>query len=55
MDVRLSQNVMVVYIDRGNTSFAPKGDTVLLENDILTISGATRSINRLYNQFILAK
>ena len=55
MEVNLPQDVLVVFIDRKNTSFAPKGNTVLLENDVLTIIGKTQSINQLYDQFILPK
>lgn len=55
MEVKLPQDVLVVFIDRGNTSFAPKGNTVLLENDVLTIIGKPGSINKLYHQFILSK
>ncbi len=55
MEVKLPPDVLVVFIDRGNTSFAPKGNTVLLENDVLTIIGRTGSINKLYDQFILPK
>jgi APA family basic amino acid/polyamine antiporter len=55
MDVALPPDVLVVFIDRKNTSFAPKGNTILLENDVLTITGKPRSIKKLYNQFILSK
>jgi amino acid transporter/mannitol/fructose-specific phosphotransferase system IIA component (Ntr-type) len=55
MDVKLPQDVLVMLIDRGNTSFAPKGNTVLRENDVLTIIGERGSINQLYDQFILAQ
>lgn len=55
MDVKLPPDVLVVFIDRKNTTFAPKGSTVLRENDVLTIIGETGSINKLYDQFILSK
>ena len=55
MDVKLPQDVLVILIDRGDVSFAPKGHTVLLENDILTIIGEPKSINKLYDQFVLSK
>ncbi|WP_372774769.1 amino acid permease [Mangrovibacterium sp.] len=54
MDVTLPQDVLVVLVDRENTSFAPKGNTVLCENDILTIIGEIGSINTLYDRFILS-
>ncbi|MCO6492792.1 MAG: amino acid permease [Phaeodactylibacter sp.] len=55
MEVKLPQDVLVVFIDRENASFAPKGNTVLLENDVLTIVGEPGSINKLYDQFILSE
>ena len=55
MEVKRPQDVLALYLDRENTSFAPKGNTVLLEHDILTIIGETGSINKLYDQFILSK
>jgi amino acid transporter/mannitol/fructose-specific phosphotransferase system IIA component (Ntr-type) len=55
MNVQLPQNVLVVFVDRENTSFAPKGNTVLLENDTLTIIGETSSIDYLYDRYILLK
>jgi amino acid transporter/mannitol/fructose-specific phosphotransferase system IIA component (Ntr-type) len=55
MEVKLPQDVLVVFIDRNNDSFVPTGSTVLHEHDVLTIIGKTRSINKLYDQFILPK
>jgi len=55
MEISLPKDVLVVFIDRKNTSFAPKGNTVLLENDVLTIVGEPRSINTLYDKFILSE
>ena len=52
MDVRLPPEVLVVIVDRDNTAFAPKGNTLLLENDILTIIGETSSINLLYDRYV---
>ena len=54
MDVKLPPDVLVILVDRGSNSFAPKGDTVLIENDVLTIIGEPGSINKLYDQFILS-
>ncbi len=53
MDVKLPPEVLVVIVDRDNTAFAPKGNTLLLENDILTIIGETSSINLLYNRYVI--
>ena len=55
MDVPLPPNVLVVFVNRNNTSFAPKGNTVLLEGDVLTVIGEPSSINQLYDQFILSE
>ena len=55
MDIKLPPDVLVVLIERGSDTFAPKGKTVLNENDILTIIGETSSINLLYDQFILTE
>ena len=55
MEVKLPDDVLVVFIDREDDSFAPKGHTVLLEGDVITIIGKTRSINKLYDQFVLEK
>jgi len=55
MEITLPRDVLVVFIDRKNTSFAPKGQTVLLEKDVVTIIGEPSSINKLYDKFVLAK
>jgi len=55
MDVQLPNNVLVIFIDRGTTSFAPNGKTVLLENDTITVIGETNSINQMYDRFFLEK
>lgn len=53
IDVKLPPDVLVVFIERGINSFAPKGKTVLQENDILTIIGETSSVNILYDRYVL--
>ena len=55
MDVQLPNDVLVVFIERGTTSFAPNGKTKLLENDTITIIGEINSINQMYDRFILDK
>jgi mannitol/fructose-specific phosphotransferase system IIA component (Ntr-type) len=55
MEVTLPPDVLVVFVDRDNAAFAPKGNTVLREGDVLTIIGEPGSINTLYDQFILSK
>ena len=51
----LPRDVLVVFVERENVSFVPTGDTVLQENDILTIVGEPSSINELSDYFILYK
>lgn len=53
MDVNLPEDVLVVFIKRGNASFAPKGGTILLENDVLHIVGEPKSIKKLFEQFLV--
>ena len=53
IEVKLPPDVLVVFIERGINSFAPKGKTVLQENDILTIIGETSSVNILYDRYVL--
>jgi len=55
MEVDLPKDALVVFIDRKNTSFAPKGNTMLLENDVLTVVGEPKSINILYDTFVLSE
>ncbi len=55
MEVSLPQDVLVIFVDRENTSFAPKGNTVLREHDVVTIVGEPKSINTLYDRFILSR
>jgi len=53
MDISLPSDVLVVFVERGTDIFAPKGKTILKENDILTIIGETNSINKLYDRYVL--
>ncbi len=53
MEISLPADVLVVFIERGTDIFAPKGKTILKENDILTIIGETNSINLLYDEYVL--
>ncbi|BFP42546.1 amino acid permease [Flavobacteriaceae bacterium GF1] len=55
MEVSLPPDVLVIFVDRENTSFAPKGNTVLREHDVVTIVGEPKSINTLYDRFILSR
>jgi amino acid transporter len=51
-EVQLPKNVLVALIERNNKTFAPNGSTTLLENDILTIVGETKSISKLFKGYI---
>ncbi len=53
MDISLPADVLVVFVERDTDIFAPKGKTILKENDILTIIGETNSINLLYDHYVL--
>lgn len=55
MEIKLPPDVLVVFVERDMNYFSPNGKTQLRENDILTIIGETRSINQLYDQFVLNK
>jgi amino acid transporter/mannitol/fructose-specific phosphotransferase system IIA component (Ntr-type) len=55
MEVQLPNNVLVILVERENTTFTPNGKTLLLENDTITIIGETNSINQMYDSFILEK
>ncbi|MDX1477736.1 MAG: TrkA C-terminal domain-containing protein, partial [Saprospiraceae bacterium] len=54
-EANLPRDVLVVFVERQNVSFVPKGNTVLQEHDILTIVGEPASINELSDRFILHK
>ncbi len=55
MDIQLPGNVLVVFIERNNNTFAPNGKSVLLENDTITVVGEPHSINQMYDRFFLDK
>ena len=55
MDLKLPNNVLVIFVERGTTFFAPNGKTKLLENDTITIIGEPNSINQMYDHYILDK
>jgi hypothetical protein len=45
-------DVLVALVERDSETFTPHGDTVLLENDVLTIIGQPRSIAQLFDRYI---
>jgi Trk K+ transport system NAD-binding subunit len=44
--------VLVALVERGSTTFAPNGNTRLLENDVLTVIGEPKSIEQLYDKYL---
>lgn len=51
-DIKLPQDVLVALIERENQTFPPNGSTILLEEDILTIIGESKSISRLFREYV---
>jgi len=51
-EIKWPTEVLVALVERGSTTFAPNGNTRLLENDVLTIIGEPKSINQLYDQYL---
>ncbi len=51
-DIKLPPDVLVALIERDCASFTPHGDTVIYENDVLTIIGEPGSINKLYELYM---
>ncbi|MFW5755322.1 MAG: amino acid permease [Tangfeifania sp.] len=50
-DVKYPPDVLVALVERNGATFPPKGNTRLLENDVLTIIGEPKSIAQLYNKY----
>ncbi len=53
--IQFPKGVLVALIERENNTFVPNGSTILLENDILTIIGDSKSIAKLFNEYILTQ
>jgi basic amino acid/polyamine antiporter, APA family len=51
-EVKLPTDVLVAIIQRKDQIFTPRGDTVLRENDIITIIGEIKGIKTLFNKYI---
>ena len=51
-EIKYPSDVLVALIERQTATFAPNGNTRLLENDVLTIIGEPKSINQLYEQYL---
>jgi basic amino acid/polyamine antiporter, APA family len=51
-EIRLPVDVLVAMIQRDNQIFTPRGDTVLRENDIITVIGEPGGIKTMFNTYI---
>lgn len=51
-EVKYPSEVLVALVDRNGSTFAPNGNTLLLENDVLTVIGEPKSISQLYDQYL---
>lgn len=51
-EIRFPSDVLVALVERDSETFAPHGNTVLLENDALTIIGEPRSISQLFDKYM---
>jgi amino acid transporter/mannitol/fructose-specific phosphotransferase system IIA component (Ntr-type) len=51
-DIKYPAEVLVALIERDSYTFAPNGNTLLMENDILTILGEPRSIKQMYQKYM---
>lgn len=51
-EIKWPAEVLVAMVERGSATFAPNGNTQLLENDVLTVIGEPKSINQLYERYM---
>ncbi|MDO6674587.1 amino acid permease [Tenacibaculum sp. 1_MG-2023] len=51
-DIQLPKDVLVALVERNNKTFTPNGSTVFLKDDVLTILGETKSIAKLYKEYM---
>ncbi len=51
-DIKWPGDVLVALVQRKNQIFTPRGDTVLRENDIITIIGEPRGVRTLFDLYI---
>jgi basic amino acid/polyamine antiporter, APA family len=50
--IRFPDDVLVAIVQRENHFFTPRGNTVLEENDIITVIGEQKGIRTLFNKYI---
>jgi basic amino acid/polyamine antiporter, APA family len=51
-EVKYPSEVLVALVERNGTTFAPNGNTRLLEKDVLTVIGEPKSIEQLYDKYM---
>lgn len=51
MEIKLPQGVLVALIERNGETITPSGQTLLQENDVLTIIGEPKAINSLIHKY----
>ena len=51
-EIKLPTDVLVALVQRKDQIFTPRGDTVLKENDIITIIGEPGGIKTLFNKYV---
>jgi basic amino acid/polyamine antiporter, APA family len=51
-EIKYPSDVLVALVERDNNIFAPNGNTMLIENDVLTIIGEPKSIKHLYDRYM---
>ncbi|PWD98493.1 amino acid permease [Marinilabilia rubra] len=51
--VEWPSGVLVALIERDSETFAPHGDTVLQEHDVLTLIGEPKSLSRLFDKYLM--
>jgi len=51
-EVKYPSEVLVALVERSGATFAPNGNTRLLENDVLTIIGEPKSINQIFQKYM---
>ncbi len=50
-EIKFPSEVLVALIERNSVTFTPNGNTLLTEDDVLTIIGEPKSINQLYEHY----
>ena len=51
-EIKYPQDVLVALVERNSSTFAPNGNTRLMENDVLTVIGEPKSISLLYDKYM---